>query len=450
MTFLSTLAGLLVVLGILVFIHEAGHFVAAKWAGIWVHRFSLGLGSPIKALSVTRGGTEYCISWLPLGGYVKMASREEEATTSALEGGAVTSPVPPGRYYEDQPVWKRVIVTLAGVAMNAGFAWVAFVVLAMANGRQVNPETRIGRVASALPTGAEALARLRPGDRITLVNGRPVASWDDVTAAIVSGGGKSVAITVNDSLSVALRIPADALNDRAEAALAIAPWQAAVIGTVLPLSPAAKGGLQAGDTVVAVDGRPVTEWYDLVDILRASPGKALQLELGRAGGRTTVSVTPEAFDTAGQKIGRVGIGAYTALVSTRYGVLAALRAGTSATGQAALTIVRTVQGLATRKISAKTLGGPIMIGQIAAESAKVGPSAFLGVLGLISINLALLNLLPIPVLDGGQLIFLVYEAAFRRPMPLRWREALMLVGVVLVVLLMLVANWNDVRRIFGW
>ncbi|MGH7735782.1 MAG: site-2 protease family protein, partial [Gemmatimonadales bacterium] len=137
-------------------------------------------------------------------------------------------------------------------------------------------------------------------------------------------------------------------------------------------------------------------------------------------------------------------------VATRYSLVGAVGAGTAATAQAALTIVRTIQGLATRRISAKNLGGPILIGQIAAQSAKLGIDAFLAVLGLISINLALLNLLPIPVLDGGQAVFLIYEAVVRRPIPVKLREGLMLVGIAFVVLLMLLANWNDVRRLFGW
>ena len=448
---MTTLLALLVVLGVLVFIHEAGHFVAAKWAGIWVHRFSLGFGNPIKGLRFTRNGTEYCIAWLPLGGYVKMASREEEATTSALEGGRVTTPVPAGSYYEDKPVWKRMIVTLAGVTMNLIFAWGVFVFLAAKNGRQIVPETRIGRVnAAALPPGAEALGQLRVGDRVTAVDGKPVHSWDDVREGILTGSGRTVSVTANDSLSVVVRIPPDALEQRLAAADALLPWQPAIVDLVQPEWPAAKAGIVPGDTILAVDGTPVTQWYDLVDLLQASPGRHLRIEVGRADGRQTLAVTPESVDTAGRKIGKVGIAQQIALVHTPYTLLGAVAAGTSATRQGALTVLRSIQGLLTRRTSVKSLGGPIMIGQVAAASARLGLDAFLSVLAIISINLAVLNLLPIPVLDGGQVVFLAYESVVRRPMPLWWRERLMLVGLTLIILLVVVVNWNDVRRLLGW
>ena len=443
--------GLLVVLGVLVFIHEAGHFAAAKWAGIWVHRFSLGLGTPIKAFSFTRGGTEYCISWLPLGGYVKMASREEEATTSALEGGAVTSPVPPGGYYEDKPVWKRMVVTLAGVAMNALFAWSAFIFLAVKNGEQVIPETRIGRVSvAALPSGATALGRLTPGERITAVDGRPIHSWSDVVARLLSAEGKSVSITVNDSLSVVVRIPPEALATRDSAAQALAPWMPAVVELVQPSSPAARAGMERGDTIVAVEGKAIVQWYDLVDVLKASPGRELSVDVARAGGRTTLHVTPDVFDTAGTKIGKIGISQHIQVISKRYTIQEAIHAGTVATGAAALTIVQMIRGLITRRVSTRELGGPIMIAQVAGASLRLGLDYFLSTLGLISINLALVNLLPIPVLDGGQLVFLIYEGGLRRPVPVRLREWLMMFGILFVLALMILVTWNDLRRIFGW
>ena len=172
---LITILSLLVVLGVLIFIHEAGHFLAAKWAGIYVHRFSLGLGSPIKALTFRRGETGYSVSWLPLGGYVKMASREEEATSAALEGGHEQADVPPDRVFEAKPVWKGMIVTLAGVTMNFLFAYLVYSGLALSGGERIEMETRLGRVLPELvPEGAEALSAIQPGERIGSVNGSPV------------------------------------------------------------------------------------------------------------------------------------------------------------------------------------------------------------------------------------------------------------------------------------
>ena len=210
---LTTVLSLLVVLGVLVFIHEAGHFVAAKWAGIYVHRFSLGLGSPIKWLTFRRGETEYSVSWIPLGGYVKMASAEEEIGSSPLEGGTPLAAVPRNRLFESKPLWKRMVVILAGVTMNALFAWLIFTFLAAKNGRQIDPATTIGRVVPELvPPGAEALKTLRPGTRIVGINGQPVTSWNDVEQGILNTSDKEVRVELDDGTSVQVPIHPDALE----------------------------------------------------------------------------------------------------------------------------------------------------------------------------------------------------------------------------------------------
>ena len=452
MNTLYTIGILLVVLGILIFIHEAGHFLAAKWAGIWVHRFALGLGTPIKGLAFTRSGTEYAICWVPLGGYVKMASREEEATTSALEGGASATVVPPGMFYEDKPVWKRMIVTLAGVTMNTLFAILVFFGLALKNGRSIDPETRVGRVIiAAIPRGAEALRQLKPGDHVTAVSGKRVTSWDDVINGIATTAGNDVAVTVNDSLTVLLRLHSDQLRERSEAALAVLPFRAAVVGGVVAGRAADHAGLVVGDTVLSVDGKAIGQWYDMTDIVTSASGQALAFEVTGPKGHRTLSVTPVAQkDSAGKDVGKIGIELIPPSVTEPYSVAGAFLAGLGATEAASLQIYRTIRGMATRRVSTRDLGGPILIGQMAAQSARLGIGVFLGFLGLISINLAVLNLLPIPILDGGQAVFLIYEGIFRKPMPLRAREALMTIGLVLIGLLMIVANWNDVRRLLGW
>ena len=200
---LLTLLSLIVVLGVLVFVHEAGHFLAAKWAGIYVHRFSLGLGPPIPWLTFRRGETEYSISWLPLGGYVKMASSEEDIGSSALEGGAPTAAVPPNRVFEAKPIWKRMVVILAGVTMNALFAWAMFSFLAYKNGRQIDPVTTVGRVLTeGLPQEAAALKQISPGSKIIRVNGDTVSSWDEVVSGIANTSAPEVRIDLDRGQSV--------------------------------------------------------------------------------------------------------------------------------------------------------------------------------------------------------------------------------------------------------
>jgi len=448
---MNYLIGLLVLLGVLIFVHEAGHFLAAKWAGIWVHRFALGLGTPIKALSFTRNGTEYAICWLPLGGYVKMASREEEATTSALEGATpAESAVPAGMYYEDQPVWKRMVVTLAGVTMNLILALVIYFGIAFTQGRTVIAETRVGGVdIAALPPGAEVLRQLKVGDRITKVAGEPVAHWEDVYRRLLTGGGADVSLTVNDSVSYLLRIHGDDLEGRAKAFAAIAFYLPPTIGRVGPGSPAERAGLVPGDTVRAVDGVDVSQWDALVKSLRGSPGRAVTLVVSGATGTRTVVVTPDSVkDEAGGYIGQIGVSAGRPPIEHEaLGLGEAVAESWSKVGTASGVIFRSLRGMLVGRVSGRNLGGPIAIGQQAGESLSAGLDTFLEFMAAISVNLAVINLFPIPILDGGQMLFLLAEGIMRRPLSIRIRERLMFVGFILIVALMIFVFWNDLTRI---
>jgi regulator of sigma E protease len=453
---LITILALIVVLGVLIFVHEAGHFVAAKWAGIYVHRFSLGLGAPIPWLTFRRGETEYSISWLPLGGYVKMASREEDIAGSALEGGAAaTDAVPSDRVFEAKPVWKRMVVILAGVTMNALFAWAVFAFLAYKNGRQIDPVTTVGRVVEeGLPPAAAALKRVQPGSRIVRINGDSITAWDEVISAIANTPAPEVRIELDRGPAVVLPIHPDALEERIKAAQALQPFRIPVVGQVLPDKPAARAGIHEGDTIVAVNGRPVEQWYDLIEILQSSPGRELKIDVARGPERLSFPVKPYLDSTPGpdgkvRAVGRIGVAVGTGFRSEELSLGQAIAEGGSATVRASTQIVRTVRGLFSGRISGRTVGGPILIGQLAGQSARMGLDSFLGFMGLISINLAILNLLPVPVLDGGQFLFLLAEAIIRRPLPGRLRERLTTVGLVLIVLLMGLAFSNDLRRIFG-
>lgn len=452
-SFLLSLGALVVVLGVLVFVHEAGHFVAAKWAGIYVHRFSLGLGPPIKALSFRRGETDYAISWLPLGGYVKMASREEEATSAALEGATPDVPVAPDRVFEAKPVWKRMIVILAGVTMNLVFAYVVYVGLALQHGRDILRETRVGAVdTTALPPGAEALRELRPGDRIAAVNGQPVTTWNGVLDGIQSGGGRDLTLSLADGRTFTLPIHADAIERRVQVGQALLPYTGTVVGAAIAGYPAAGAGLRAGDTVLAIDGNPVHRWTEMQALLDARPGDTVQVALGRAGGRSSITLVTRAEtvrDSSGatHRVGRMGVTPQLDYATERYTFVGALGAGWSRTLDACQLIVRTVRGILAGRVSGKALGGPILIAQQAGESARLGLGVFLSFMALISVNLAVLNLLPIPVLDGGQFVFLLAEGVLRRPLSLRLRERLTMAGLAAIVALMVFVFWNDIGRL---
>jgi regulator of sigma E protease len=452
---LTTVLSLIVVLGVLVFVHEAGHFIAAKWAGIYVHRFSLGLGSPVPWLTFRRGETEYSISWLPLGGYVKMASREEDIGSSTLEGGRPAAEVPPDRMFEAKPVWKRMVVILAGVTMNALFAWLVFTFLAVKNGRQIDPVTMVGRVVPELvPPEAAAFRQIQPGSRIVAVNGKPVSSWDEIQAGIANTPESEIRLRLDNGSVVTADIHQDALEQRLKASQALQPYRSAVVGQVLPDRPAARAGIEPGDTITAVAGQPVTQWYDLVERLQANGGETVPVEVARGGRRLTFEVTPYVDSIAGrdgktEAVGRIGVALASEYRSEPLTLGQAAVEGWRATVGASTQIVRTVRGLFSGRISKREVGGPILIGQLAGESARMGLDPFLGFMALISINLAILNLLPVPVLDGGQFLFLVAEAVVRRPLPLKLRERLTMLGLVLIVLLMGLAFSNDLRRLFG-
>jgi regulator of sigma E protease len=454
MSFIIGLLALIVVLGVLVFVHEAGHFVAAKWAGIYVHRFSLGLGAPIPWLTRRRGETEYSISWLPLGGYVKMASREEDSAAAILEGGEAAAQVPPDRVFEAKPVWKRIVVILAGVAMNALLAWIIFVGLAYKNGRQVNSITTVGRVDTAgLPAGADALRSLEPGRRIVAIGGTPVTTWNEIEDAILNTPEDRIALQLDGGDSIALELHPDALTERAAVMQALRPLVPAVVDSIMPGSPAAEAGIRPGDTITSIAGAPVRQWQDLLDMVETRAGRPVTVGLASGGERREVGLTLASAEVeqngARRTVGRIGIYVHLPVSREPLSFGEAVREGSAATAIAATQIVRTVRGLFSGRVSTREVGGPILIGQMAGRTARLGLDEFLGFMAFISVNLAVLNLLPIPVLDGGQFVLLLAEGALRRPLPVKLRERLTALGLAFVVLLMVLAFSNDIRRLLG-
>jgi regulator of sigma E protease len=442
-----------IVLGVLVFVHELGHYIAAKSFGVWVHRFAIGIGKPIPGLTFRRGETEWAIAWLPLGGYVKMASREHEPASSVLEGDSADE-VPADRVFEAKPVWQRMIIILSGVMLNVIFALLIFTGLAWKNGRRYDPTTTIGHInVSALPPEAKALAAVPLGTRITAIDGRSVKSWDEITDYITAASRNQIVISLAGAPDVVIPLNRDALEQRGALATAIEPSQPPVLGVIGVNSPAQAAGLAVGDSIVAIDGAPVVWWTDAVDRIQPSAGKPLQVEVIRDGVRKTIIVVPKAErpaeDSTKPMVGKIGVGPRPRYLTEPLGLWGAMKAGGNATLTAGGLIFRTLRGLVNGQVPTKSVGGPILIGQMAAQEARAGVEPLIAFIGLISVNLAIINLLPIPVLDGGAFLFLLIEGVIRRPLPARVREVFSMVGLALVALLMVIAFKNDIFRLFG-
>jgi regulator of sigma E protease len=461
---LAILAPVLV-FGLVIFVHELGHFLAAKAVGVYAPRFSIGFGPTLWRRK--RGETEYVLAALPLGGYVRMASRLDEATAS-LEGGGETgaapdknSPnydpeamipfgpraVPEHRWFESKPLPARLLILIAGVAMNVLLALVVSIGLAYSYGRPVVPTTVVGdvRVVPAAP----ALAELRPGDTIVAINGRTVRTWNDVLRRILTATTDTLVIATRRA---PVRVPVAAGSDaRDSVAAAIGVYIPPIIDSVFGGSPAARAGLRGGDSVVAVDGTPVQTWPQLVGRVSAAPGRDVELEVARGTQRVRVRVRPEstqAPDPAtgrARTVGRIGAAARDLTRRESVGLGEAIVAGWRATWFDAGRIVGVVKGLLTREISVRQLGGPIAITQASVTAARGGLEQLFYLIAFLSINVAVLNMLPIPILDGGQILINVIESAKGSPFSLRTREYILRFGLLAIALLFALVMFNDLQ-----
>lgn len=464
---LITILATVVVLGVLIFVHELGHFVTAKLVDIEVPRFSIGLGP--KLIGFRRGETEYVISWLPLGGYVKMAGMEE---MEAIEGGSAKREestgiagasdmgllresdgraAPRPRDFESKSLPARAMVISAGVLMNFLFAIVVFAASALIWGIELDPEARMPALdASELPAGTEALASVPPGVRVVAFDGEPIEDWGDLRMAVLTASAGPKVVEFDGAPPVTIDVPA---NDTAKALLVahLGPVYPPVIGDVLEGQPAAEAGIRAGDRVISAGGKPVRDWRELVSTIQAHPDLPLDLEIERDGARLTIRVVPASQTVEGPDGPRVigVIGALPMVEHERPGVLGAVGHGFARTGEVIALIVGFLGDLFTGDASPRSLGGPILIGQLSGQVARLGLQAFLDFMALFSVNLAVLNLLPIPVLDGGHLVFLAIEAIRGRALSFEQRVRFTQVGFVIVLAIMVWALANDFLRLFG-
>ncbi len=449
-----SLIAFIVVIGVLIFVHEAGHFMAAKALGVQVLRFSLGFGRPL--LQWRGRETEYWISVVPLGGYVKMAGLEDEGVAGELEGGQATAPVDPERAFDRKPLWARMVIILAGVTMNFVFAVVVYAGLAYTGTLESErfATTEVDSVrASELPASAAPLAALRRGDRITHVNDDTVRTWSDVVEGLLTAENPVRVRIAGRAEPIVLQFPPAPRDtaDRFAVARTLAFYVAPVIATVNPGSPAARVGLQPGDRVVRVQGDTVASWSDFARVARASPDKPLAVALLRGETRVEVSVTPERRveqegKAAPREYGLIGVSPVLPTV-TPPGVLGAVGVGWREATQKLDQILTFLRRLVVGRASPRDLGGPITIAQVSGQAARVGINVLLSFMAFLSVNLAVLNLLPIPILDGGQMVFLVAEGIRRKPLSLALRLRLTQVGFAVIAGLMLFVIGNELLRV---
>ncbi len=443
------------VIGVLIFVHELGHFLTAKWVGIGVHRFSIGLG-PATPLKFRRGETEYLLAWIPFGGYVKMASREEQQEMEALEGGQVEQVFPPEKMFESKPLWARILVISAGVLMNILFAWVVYSGLTWSQGRLELQTTRPAQLElSRLPDSIRGADALPEGVAITAVDGQAVSTWTQLQEAIRDGDGDRIRFDLASGFDpVVLSIDGDSRGARRALAATLEPYLEAKIGAMVADRPAAVAGLLPGDRIVAIDGQTVESWNEMVTHIEAGGGRELRFTVEREQETLELGITP-AQETVKdpatgeiRQVGRIGVNPYRETSRVEVGFLGSLAQGAKETWQTAQLVLTSLADMARGRISFRELGGPIMIGQVAGQMADAGWVPLALFTAFLSINLAILNLLPIPVLDGGHLIFLVYEGIVGRPLPLAMRQRLLQVGLFLLLGLMIFAVGNDLFRVF--
>lgn len=452
-----TLISFIVLLLVLIFVHELGHFIAAKLLGVKVERFSLGF--PPKAWSKTIGETEYQLAWLPLGGYVKMYG--EDPTSE--------EPVPPemqSRSFSHKPPWAKIIIVLAGPVSNLIFAALLFWGLIWVVGIQ-HLAPVVGPVAPGSPA---AEAGIRMDDLIVAVNGQPASYFDALDTALAEGQGAPLTLTVRrqgleethrltptrtdttDLFGDPLTIYDVGINHRMKP----------VVERTVPGKAAEAAGLKAGDLILSIDGVPTADWQDVLTAIQGPPEKRgqttpqtvrpLLFEVSREGRTLNLEMIP-ALVTSLNASGdvtytpMVGLESRAPILTEEIGFFQAARLGPLEAGNMIKLVLLSVQKLVTGQVSAKTLGGPILIAEITGDRARAGLTPLLNLAAFISINLGILNLLPIPVLDGGQLVFFLIEAIRRKPLSLRFREAAQWVGLAFLGLLMVLVFYNDIGRL---
>jgi regulator of sigma E protease len=420
------------VLGVLVFVHELGHFLAARRIGVRVLTFSLGFGP--KLLSFTRGDTEYCVSAIPLGGYVKMAGENpEDSRTGAPDE------------FLSKSKWERFQVLVMGPVMNLALAWLVMAAVLYQGAQLPAFEGEPVIVGSVTSQSVAEAAGLQPGDRIVAVDGKPIANWEDYSMEVLPKANRALTLQIERGgarIETVLTPRAEGRYESGE--IGVMPIMRPEITATNSGEPAAEAGLKAADVIVAINGEREVSRDRVIELIRSHEGKPLTFEVMRDDKPVSVTVTPRRNGDA------VRIGATISAYQVRTvepGPIEALQLSASRNWEWTKMIVKTLGGLFTRDTSVKQLMGPVAIGQLSGDAAEQGWTQLFGLMAMISLNLGLLNLMPIPVLDGGHITILAMEGLSRRDFSMRVKEKMLLAGFVLLLTLMVTVIYNDLMRI---
>lgn len=439
---LSTLLAFAVTILIIVAIHEYGHYLAMRAFGVRVLTFSIGFGPRLLAWRSKRTGTDFVISAIPLGGYVKPLDRRD-------------CDIAPGEESEEfsgKPPWQRIVTYAAGPAANLILAVFLYWIILM--GGQTGMAPVVGEV---VPESAAATAGLRTDDELLRVGSREIQTWEQFGMAMLRHVGErgtvDIGVRGEDGVERAVALPvADWSRDPERPlleALGITPRSLqARVGDVLPGGAAERAGLQPGDRVLSVNGEPVADWSAWVAQVSGAPQQTLELEVRRGTRTLGLTLVPDAVEADGQTLGRAGV-MLGGLREIRYGPVEAIPAAVSRLGQQTSMILGAIGKMITGDLSVKTLGGPITIAQAAGETAAIGILTFLMFLAFFSVSLGIINLLPIPMLDGGWIVFSLVEMIRGKALSERFLATAQGLGMMVVFGLMSLAIYNDLMRQFA-